>query len=201
MAWTSDIETFDGASALRCRWLDGGDPVAYDDVVDGWQTDLEFVDAFIDTLARAPYEAFYFETPPFSRDAHSAAFEFVLLDSRSLAGVKPDPWVFQEHFGSSGTSDGVAVFPNLGRDAVLVAPCPVVPPKDYGQLASFSRQAPREQQHALWRRVGEAASEWLKGEDPLWISTSGDGVAWLHVRLDRYPKYYNHAPYRIFSAD
>jgi len=31
---------------------------------------------------------------------------------------------------------------------------------------------------------------------PLWISTAGMGVNWLHVRLDSRPKYYRHAPYK-----
>jgi hypothetical protein len=31
---------------------------------------------------------------------------------------------------------------------------------------------------------------------PVWLSTAGGGVAWLHVRLDDRPKYYAHAPYR-----
>jgi len=31
---------------------------------------------------------------------------------------------------------------------------------------------------------------------PLWVSTSGLGVAWLHVRLDARPKYYQYTPYR-----
>ena len=30
----------------------------------------------------------------------------------------------------------------------------------------------------------------------LWLSTSGLGVAWLHLRLDHEPKYYQYAPYR-----
>jgi hypothetical protein len=33
-------------------------------------------------------------------------------------------------------------------------------------------------------------------EGPAWISTAGDGVAWLHGRVDRRPKYYRYAPYR-----
>ncbi len=31
---------------------------------------------------------------------------------------------------------------------------------------------------------------------PIWLSTAGGGVAWLHVRLDSTPKYYGYAPYR-----
>ena len=31
---------------------------------------------------------------------------------------------------------------------------------------------------------------------PVWLSTAGAGVSWLHVRLDDRPKYYGYAPYR-----
>jgi hypothetical protein len=34
------------------------------------------------------------------------------------------------------------------------------------------------------------------GRQPVWLSTAGAGVAWLHVRLDDRPKYYGHGPYR-----
>ena len=33
------------------------------------------------------------------------------------------------------------------------------------------------------------------GGKPVWLSTAGLGVGWLHVRLDDRPKYYRHAPY------
>jgi hypothetical protein len=31
---------------------------------------------------------------------------------------------------------------------------------------------------------------------PVWLSTAGAGVAWLHVRLDDRPKYYGFDEYR-----
>ncbi len=34
------------------------------------------------------------------------------------------------------------------------------------------------------------------GAMPVWLSTAGAGVSWLHVRLDTRPKYYHHGPYR-----
>ncbi len=34
------------------------------------------------------------------------------------------------------------------------------------------------------------------GEAPMWLSTAGAGVPWLHVRLEDRPKYYGHAAYR-----
>ncbi len=33
-------------------------------------------------------------------------------------------------------------------------------------------------------------------DKPVWLSTAGGGVPWLHVRLDNRPKYYSYRPYR-----
>ncbi|MFE4105063.1 DUF6940 family protein, partial [Almyronema epifaneia] len=64
------------------------------------------------------------------------------------------------------------------------------------------RSAPTQQVHALWATVGRRASQLLneQGRQPLWISTSGLGVYWLHVRLDTFPKYYRHLPYQAMPA-
>src|SRR5262249_10126724 len=120
-------------------------------------------------------------------------FEFVLLDAPGLAR-KPEPEAFAEHFGDA-SQPGVVEFPNLGKDAVMVVPCPVGPPSAYGHLAAFVREAPEAQKHALWELVGAAMVRRL-GAAPVWLSTAGAGVAWLHVRLDDRPKYYGHRPYR-----
>ena len=69
----------------------------------------------------------------------------------------------------------------------------------YGHLASFVRGAPDEQQFELWKEVGELVQHALSNKAPnkaLWLSTDGSGVPWLHVRLDRSPKYIKHEEYR-----
>ena len=38
------------------------------------------------------------------------------------------------------------------------------------------------------------------GDMPLWVSTAGLGVSWLHVRLDARPKYYRHDAYTDLRA-
>ena len=35
---------------------------------------------------------------------------------------------------------------------------------------------------------------------PVWTSTSGLGVYWLHVRLDSRPKYYQHQPFKKWPS-
>ena len=57
--------------------------------------------------------------------------------------------------------------------------------------------APKTQQQALWQAVSKAVEEQICGR-PLWLNTAGGGVAWLHVRLDSTPKYYQFAPYRKY---
>nr|WP_218152073.1 hypothetical protein [Nitrosomonas communis] len=77
----------------------------------------------------------------------------------------------------------------------MVVPCPRGPITGYGHLGAFLRQAPARQRHSLWRSVGSAMERRL-GVKPVWLSTAGAGVSWLHVRLDDRPKYYGYVPYR-----
>jgi hypothetical protein len=117
------------------------------------------------------------------------------VDSSTLAERTPDRRAFAAQFVDAGNADGIAAFENLGGDAFLVAPCPLGPETDYAHIAAFTRGAPAAQQHALWRRVGESVARHVSTR-PLWVSTSGLGVIWLHVRLDSRPKYYSYEPYR-----
>jgi hypothetical protein len=167
-------------------------PATFVDVLHAWQHDAGFRNLFNALLADVPYPAFRWETPPVTTATLMRPFEFVLLDSPNLART-PDTDAFAEHFREAEAS--VVVFPNLGRDAVLIVPCPVVENSVYGHLAAFVRNAPEQQRHALWQAVGKAMAKRV-GVNPVWLSTAGAGVSWLHVRLDERPKYYGFKPYR-----
>lgn len=108
---------------------------------------------------------------------------------------EPDADPFNEHFDRETGSD-VLAFANLGGDAMLVVPRPIADASAYAHIAAFVRHAPQAQRLELWRTVGEATARRL-GSKPLWLSTAGGGVAWLHARLDGRPKYYAFAPYRV----
>ena len=96
-----------------------------------------------------------------------------------------------------GKQEGVAFY-NLGKDARLIAPRPMNRPlKQYSHLGMFVRDAQKEQIDAVLALV---ATEYLKQlrkspSKPVWLSTSGLGVAWLHFRLDSSPKYYQYRPF------
>lgn len=144
-------------------------------------------------------------------------FEFVLILSEALGKIEADCKAFEDHIMKEKTVDGVVSFLNIGGDASLVVPCPshlsnLVPrrgskPKvrmeelrHYAHLAAFQRDAPAPQVKALWQKVfGELIvklqTQYKSEEMKIWLSTSGLGVPWLHVRLDTTPKYYNWKPY------
>ena len=193
--WDARVETLDGGRACRVRILCNGTPLPYAGTLVYWQNDKAFRAFFNGTLADAPYQAYLWETPPISTENSNRPFEFVLVDSPPLACSAPDPRAFASHFDATPPGEGVAVFPNLGGDALLIAPTPQAPDKAYPHLAAFVRSAPNEQLHAFWRSVGSTLADRLT-RHPLWLSTNGLGVAWLHARLDSHPKYYTFEPYR-----
>lgn len=168
-------------------------PISWSEAIRAWQLDQTFRNFFIGQLSDSPFRAYFWETPPITREGADRPFEFVLIDAPQLVAARAEREDFDEHF--KHTESGVAEFANLGGDAWLVAPTPQAPLSAYPHLATFSRQAPQAQQHAFWQTVG-AAIERRLGHQPLWVSTAGTGVYWLHVRLDTRPKYYNHGPYR-----
>ncbi len=159
-----------------------------------WRSDDSFRAFWIASLGEVPFESYCWECPPVSDGNRSRPFECVFVSSPSLARMPQDPADFAEHF-RSGCS--VVTFDNLGGDAVLVAPCPDEAGADFAHLARFTATASLERQDALWEAVGLALESRI-GPRPLWLSTAGHGVAWLHVRLDSRPKYYQHAAYMRF---
>ena len=193
--WDKQTQALDAGRVQKVKITRDNEPVRYCEIVQAWGDDEEFRAFFISLIAKAPFPAFYWETPPVTAATIDQEFEFVLVDSPQLRDVRADPHTFASYFESSGANDDVVSFRNLGRDALLVVPCPPDPGASYAHLAEFTRNAPLEQQHALWKSVGIAVKEQL-GEQPLWLSTAGTGIYWLHVRLDSRPKYYTYHPYR-----
>jgi Family of unknown function (DUF6940) len=191
--WTADRQAI-ARDSLRFSLRRNGEGVACREVIDLWCGNEDFRGFFTALLADSPFEAFFWESKPVAAQALDQAFECVVIDAPSLSRLQPDPGAFASHFDSAPAVD-VLTFPNLGRDAQLVVPAPRAADACYSHLGRFVRTAPPAQVEELWRSVGRAMRERISSE-PTWLSTAGTGVAWLHVRLDSWPKYYRHANYR-----
>lgn len=138
--------------------------------------------------------AFYFECSP-RFEGSDSVFRFVLVPAPALASREVDTRTFAQHFASG--SGLCRTFANLRGDSTLVVPAPEQRDESFGHLASWLRAASDLQADAVWSAVGAAIGAWRSG--PLWLSTSGGGVAWVHFRLDPRPKYYKHAALRSLT--
>jgi hypothetical protein len=195
--WSTQREHLADKRILRVTVERESAPLPFGEVLRLWHQNEGFRSWYLSLLADAPYSAFRWETPAVTAATAKRPFEFVLLDSPDLER-EPDAVAFADQFRGVPANTDVVSFSNFGKDAILVVPCPVVEPSAYGHLAAFIRHAPEQQQHALWALVGKVMEQRL-GRAPVWLSTAGAGVSWLHVRVDSRPKYYGYRQYRDFT--
>lgn len=165
--------------------------VSYREFLSGLATDSSARTSLVGALAAAPFEGYFWECPPLSTETADRGATFALVDAPALPRLRADDGPFRQQLRDA---EYVAVFPNLGGDATLVAPTRASD-ASYAHLASFVRTAPIEQLHAFWSAVGKLGLRSI-GPTSRWLSTAGLGISWLHVRLDDRPKYYRYAPYR-----
>ncbi len=169
-------------------------PLTFAEVMSEWSSNPLFVVWWTSALRAAPFAAFCWETPPLTVASMNRPFEFVFVDSPALANARADAGPFAEHFRRASPHDTAVVFENLGKDALIVAPCPIDRKTDYAHLATFVRSAPDAHSHQLWHAVSAGLAERVSAH-PIWLSTAGLGVSWLHIRMDSWPKYYRYRPY------
>ncbi|MDJ0616222.1 MAG: hypothetical protein QNJ63_05610 [Calothrix sp. MO_192.B10] len=188
------LETLNNGLIHKYSIIQNKQPLCYADVLNLWQRDEDFRCFFISLLSDVSFSAYRWETPPITNDTAKCQFEFVILNCPGIART-PDSKTYANYFTTSDLDDGIVVFENLGKDAVLVVPSPRGSESAYGHLATFIRHAPDSQKHTLWRIVGQTMEKQIS-DRPIWLSTAGGGVSWLHVRLDSRPKYYGFQPYK-----
>lgn len=179
-------------------------PLTWREVIHLWRASEDFRDVFFESLNEewcVGCEDYLWECAPVSSKTLDNTYEHVVKDrgyARDFGGARDGPEVFREHFRvARAKGEDVAVFPNLGGDAVLVAPVHNAGglETDAGAcVRDFAKSAPRRLRHDVLRALSDAVREKIS-DAPLWVSTNGAGVAWLHVRLDSTPKYYSYRPY------
>lgn len=153
------------------------------------QSFREFYNSF---LAETDYEAFFWENKPMMGQNLGHDYECTILNSDFLASRSPDSQTFRQYFDKDKM---VVTFSNLGNDAELIVPCPQKDDNCYTHIGSFVRKADDEQIDEFWKITGRETLREI-GSKPKWLSTSGLGVFWLHVRIDTIPKYYQTKEYK-----
>jgi hypothetical protein len=147
------------------------------------------------TQAIAAHEAVFWECAPSDRATTHTPFHFVVVDSLAVSRLQPSSHAFRQFLRDPAVS-----FWNLSGDALLVVPGGAVPAHS-AHIAEWCRHAPEAERDGLWSQVGAAMEAWwAETAAPVWVSTSGLGVSWVHVRLDKRPKYISHPPFRQSPA-
>jgi len=159
------------------------------------ETEAESRSDILQYLRARPEEAIFWETPPCTMETQDRRFEFVCVPAPLLARCAANPHSFANQFEASPKEETSIVFENLGGDAVLVVPRPLPAGAEYTHLLAFLRQTCDDQAHEFLRMAGETFRT-TQGVQPLWVSSAGMGVPWLHLRFDRRPKYYRFQEYR-----
>lgn len=194
--WTVRRDELKQTGTLRLRLYAGDQCLSYATFLSNLVDDASFRELVQKEMREAPFIAFRWETPPLSTTTKSQYFECLLHDSPDL-DVPADPTDFQSYFEEGAE---VVRFKNIGGDALLIVPCPISRSANYSHIGAFHRTAPQTQLHEFWIAIAESVLARL-GSEPLWLSTAGGGVDWLHMRLDKRPKYYRHLPWRHRLSD
>ena len=189
--WAVQRHYLEPAGTLQIRFLAGDDCLSYAGFLRALAENASFREVIQVEMQDAPFVAFRWETPPLTSSNIDQPFECLFHDSPGL-DVRADPTDFDAYF-----QPGIEIvsFANLGADALLIVPCPISTSANYSHIGAFHRSAPQEQLHEFWKVVAQTVLARLDPQ-PLWLSTAGGGVDWLHMRLDDRPKYYRHLPWR-----
>lgn len=222
--WTT---TFEEQSTAQYAWQSAQDSLkaTWHEVLSLGAADTakgrRFRDGLVRVLKQCPHKAVYFECNPVRADrVKNTPFLMTLLNSPSLAKIKTaDPQPFSKqllkasgHSASAHSASGrnrfAAAFPNLSGDAVLIVPtgATTLLPQTinldaYAHLVAFVRRGGAAEVDAFWKAVFQQMTQRLR-QNPqtwIWLSTSGDGVSWLHMRCDTTPKYYRFKPFKTVS--
>lgn len=190
--WVSEIIISD-RNLMKYKVRQNQKYLSVQDAIQLLSANDDFVRFFNGLLCSSPYEAYFWEVKPISLRTNQDPFEFVLTNSPTLSKVNADNTVFSKYFNGHRY---VTSFLNLAGDSRLIVPVEISETNHYSHLAAFVRNAPEAQIIPFWNQVGEEVSKALD-HTPKWLSTSGLGVSWLHVRIDPKPKYYHYKSYKV----
>lgn len=160
--------------------------------------------------------AIFWECVPITKyEFDKKGFEFVVLPAYELNKRIVDIQPFNEYFTNNYKQESTIIaIDNIDKSSRLVIPCPnskiieQINTKELNMndlqhmthLNIFLKYSQENIKYDLWKKVSEEMLIRINNQSDdykkIWLSTSGLGVSWLHIRLDSYPKYYNYQEYK-----
>ncbi len=154
----------------------------------------EFRNDLIQKFKDSKYENVLWEFPPYSSSTKNNKAEFVIIGSAIFPPSNPQ--AFADQFNETNEiNKSVVVFDNISGDCKLISPVPdIMNDKYMGHIMSQIKYGNTDTTHQLLKTLGDIVSAY-NNDKPLYVSTHGYGVPWLHLRLCDKPKYYHQKEY------
>lgn len=193
--WVADVTRLDADNVMVSF------NISNERVLDLWANPSSGFSAFFNNvLSQNGGAVFFLQCAPMARASLcDDLFRFVLTKAPArLAARVASSDRYAGHFSASPSSDIVA-FPNLDNTALLISPRKRddMSSNHYLMLANFVRGAPQQQHAALWQCVAQQVRRAHRnGWGVVWVNTHGADVPWLHVRVDKTPKYYSYQQFK-----
>jgi len=181
----------------------GSTPMTAKDVMTSFQEDVNFNFWWIDYLSSFEKPYFFECAPVTESNFDTKEFKFEIIESEELSHRY---WTNLEDFSEyikKTNKIKTASFLNLRKDTTLLIPQPLkgIDINSYSQLYTFMKDAPLRQKIDFWKDVGQqfensllsgssGSSSSKLSKKPLYMSTHGLGVSYIHIRFANKPKYY-----------
>lgn len=162
------------------------------------EADTEVSESFAKLFNDLKWNGVFFECKPIKPStAASDTVEFRIIETNAFTKAVKNPSTYKSHFDAQCSKAAAAVFPNPDNTSMLVSPCPTAE-LEGTHVKVFMSSATLEQRNGLLKVVGKELLDQIGkgGDKAVWLSTSGLGVSWLHVRFDTKPKYYTTLEYK-----
>jgi len=172
---------------------------SWKDVFEIYNNEL-FIDSIIKILSETNrFNEYYIEFNPTTfNQINVILFEFVLIRTGGFR-INADIVTFGSDLLNTNSNE-IIWFPNPSNTSLLITPCynHLYPINDYIHIGKFMRSQNYLQKKNLIIKMFELYLKELAKQPnlKLWLSTHGKGVAWLHIRIDKTPKYISWIPYK-----
>lgn len=148
------------------------------------------------------YSSIFWECRPVYSQDDPFEFSICTADITPLRIARQNSKPFQKELEDGFRRGELAVsFPNLSGETTLVVPVGINESvcDGYAHLLLFmkSKCISLEQKHKFWIKVGQELKLYFAmNHFPIYLSTSGLRVSWLHVRIEDFPKHYRYSGYK-----
>lgn len=150
------------------------------------------------------FKSYYFQTPDIC--SLNIPIEFVLIKTYNLHKKKAS-WVkYAEYMKRKPRNRHSLSFINLTGTVMLTIPFNKKKDIKYGHIKDYMTYATNEEIYDILLELGIQIEKYNKMYSiniknkkfcyPLYLSTHGYGVQWVHFRLEQYPLYYNYDLYK-----